>query len=150
MSRLTRLTRLALTTLLAIAAVGPLAQTSLAAGATTDTVHDTFRLIEDHAPNEQYIFDVKAVGHTTIRPDGVQSLTYAVRQVQTHVLDGIVVDVISSSQAGHALLDGEDAVVVHTTLHARYEGDGMRCTTSTVWQFVKDELLVSHFASHCH
>ncbi len=135
--------------LLALVALAGFAPAALGAGATTQTFRDSFQLIDDHG-DEAYIFDVEAVSHLTTRPDGTMSVTYNQRQVQTHTVGGVVVDVIISNSAQHSLSLGEDMTFVsHTSAHDRYRAGDDACQTTTLWQVVDNELVMQHFKSVC-
>jgi hypothetical protein len=136
--------------LIALALLAALAPGVLAAPATTETFRERFQLIDDHG-DEAYIFDVEMVVHITTRPDGTASYTNNTRQVQTHTVAGVVVDVIESNMAQHSLWVAEQEVTVqsHSSQHDRYAAGDDRCQTTIVWQVVDDELVVQHFKSVC-
>jgi hypothetical protein len=144
------LKRLAAGLVLASVALGTVASTTFAAtGATTETFRVTHHEVEDHG-YEQYIFDVVGIAHMTTRPGGVLSTTYNQRQVQTHVVNGVVVDVITSTSASHGiLLDEENFVLSHTTQHDRYHGPDGQCQTTIGWQYANGQLIFQHFKSVC-
>ena len=120
------------------------------AGAATDTIHESIRLVDDHGPGERYVIDLDAVFHTTLRPDGTYSVSMNARQVQTHEVDGVVVDVIDSSLHSHAIGVGEgEAVRMHSSGHHRYEGGGEVCLTSVVWQLIDGRVVVAHAETRC-
>ena len=136
--------------LIALALFAALAPGVLAAPATTETFRERFQLIDDHG-DETYIFDVEMVVHITTRPDGTASYTNNVRQVQTHTVAGVVVDVIESNMAQHSLWDAHQEVTIqsHSSQHDRYAAGDEGCQTTIVWQVVDDELVVQHFKSVC-
>lgn len=130
-------------------AIATVASPALAAGASTQTLHDAFQHTDEHE-NEAYIFDVETVVHITIRPDGTTSITNNTKQVQTHTVGGVVVDVITSNMSQHSLVEGEEIILVsHTSGHHRYSGAGEACQTTTVWQVVRNELVLEQFHSIC-
>jgi hypothetical protein len=136
-------------TVLAFIALVAFVPAVLAAGATTETFRDSFQLIDDHG-DEAYIFDIDAVSHLTTRPDGVVSVTYNVRQVQTHTIGGVVADVIISNSAQHSVTLGEgQTLLMHTSAHHRYASGAETCQTTVLWQVLGDELVMHHFKSVC-
>ena len=136
-------------TLVALIAIAVFVPTALGAGATTETFRDEFQLIDDHG-DEAYVFDVVAVSHLTTRPDGTMSVTYNVRQTQTHTVLGVVADVIVSNSAQHSLSLGEgQTYVVHSSSHDRYTAGDQRCQTTIVWQVVNGEIVRQQFHSVC-
>ena len=136
-------------TILALAAVTSLASSTLAAGATTLTLHDSFQHTDEHE-NEAYTFDVQTVAHITIRPDGTTSITNNTRQTQTHTVGGVVVDVITSNMAQHSLVNRDETILVsHTSGHDRYSSDEGACQTTTIWQVIDNELVLAQFHSVC-
>jgi hypothetical protein len=141
--------RLLITTLLAFTALATFAPAALGAGATTETFRDSFQLIDDHG-DEAYIFDIDAVSHLTTRPDGTMSVSYNLKQVQTHTVLGVVADVIVSNTAQHSLyLGDEQTFVSHSSGHHRYSAGDESCQTTIVWQVVDDELVIQNFKSVC-
>ena len=141
-----RLFPAAVLALVMLAAAVPAAS---AAGAETTTFRQAYQHIDDHG-NEAYHFDVEMVVHMTARPDGGMSYTNNTRQVQTHTVDGVVVDVITSNYAEHGLYDGEDTIVSHNGGHDRYSAADETCQTTTIWQVVDGRLVVQQFHSVCH
>jgi hypothetical protein len=145
-----RTRRLLISSLLAVSALTALVPAALGARASTQTFRDSFQLTDEHE-NEAYVFDVETIAHITIRRDGTTSITNNTKQVQTHLVGGVVVDVIESNMAQHSLVEGEDIVLVsHTSGHDRYTGDGAACQTTTVWQVVDNDLVLVRFHSVCH
>jgi len=135
--------------LLAVTALAAFAPAALGAGATTETFRETFQLIDDHG-HEAYIFDIDAISHLTTRPDGTMSVTYNLKQVQTHTVLGVVADVIVSHSAQHSLYLGDDQTFVsHSSAHHRYTAGDQSCQTTIVWQVVDNELVIQHFKSVC-
>ena len=138
-----------LATLVAFIALAAFAPAALGAGATTETFRDSFQLTDDHG-DEAYIFDIEAISHLTTRPDGTMSVTYNLRQVQTHTVLGEVADVIVSNSAQHSLYLGEDQTFVsHVSSHDRYTAGDGTCQTTILWQVVDNELVMHHFQSVC-
>ncbi len=136
-------------TLVALIALAAFAPAAFGAGATTETFRDSFQLTDDHG-DEAYIFDIDAVSHLTTRPDGTMSVTYNLKQVQTHTVLGVVADVIVSHSAQHALYLGDDQTFVsHFSSHDRYTAGDESCNTSILWQVVDNELVMHHFKSVC-
>ena len=136
--------------LIALSLGAALAPGVLAAPATTETFREHFHDVDDHG-DEAYIFDLEMVVHITTRPDGTASYTNNTRQVQTHTVGGVVVDIIESNMAQHSLWDADQEVTIqsHSSQHDRYAAGDDRCQTTIVWQVVDDELVVQHFKSVC-
>ena len=135
--------------LLALVLLGATVPAAAAARAETTTFRQAYQHTDDHG-NEAYIFDVELVVHITTRPDGVMSYTNNTRQVQTHTVEGVVVDVITSNYAEHGLYDGEETIVSHNGGHDRYSAADETCQTTTIWQVVDGRLVVQQFHSVCH
>lgn len=141
--------RLMITTLAAFLALTAFAPAAMGAGAMTETFRDSFQLIDDHG-DEAYIFDIDAISHLTTRPDGTMSVTYNLKQVQTHTVLGVVADVIVSHSAQHSLYLGDDQTFVsHSSAHHRSTAGDQSCQTTIVWQVVDNELVMQHFKSVC-
>lgn len=136
-------------TLVAFSALSAFAPAASGAGATTETFRDSLQLTDDHG-DEAYIFDIDAVSHLTTRPDGTMSVTFNLKQVQTHTVLGEVVDVIISHSAQHSLSVGDDQTFVsHVSSHDRYTAGDVSCQTTILWQVVDNEVVRQHFKSVC-
>jgi hypothetical protein len=78
------------------------------------------------------------------------SVTYNLRQVQTHTVLGEIADVIVSHSAQHSLSLGDDQTFVsHFSSHDRYTAGDEACQTSILWQVVDNALVMHHFKSVC-
>jgi hypothetical protein len=141
--------RLLVSTLLAALSLGAFAPAVLGAGATTETYRLSFEHTDDHG-YEAYHFDVDTVVHITTRPDGTTSISNNTKQIQTHTVGDVVVDVVESNMAEHSLVDGELVIQSHNGGHHRYTADGEACQTTAIFQVVDQELVLQQFQSVCH